>query len=225
MGTKTRKALEIEDALGDLGTALAGAAGREATQLSFEVLKRNLDAGARDLSPTWCATRSFPEAEFDREKKRQLDALSQQAKNANAVAAGCGAMLAFGPEHPYGRPVQGLPSTVEKISRDDLAQYHDERWKPGSSALIFVGDVKLDEAVGARAARSFGTWSAARPRRRFRFRRRRRPPPGSSTSSTGRTPRRRSSRSSFRRPPGRRPTTTRCASPTRCGAAAASARA
>ncbi len=43
MGTKTRQALQIEDALGDLGTSLGGSAVREyAVQLGFEVLSRNL---------------------------------------------------------------------------------------------------------------------------------------------------------------------------------------
>ena len=159
MGTKTRKALEIEDALGDLGTGLTGAAGREATQLSFEVLKRNLTPAMSIFSDV-VRNPVYPAEEIDREKKRHLDALSQQAKNAGAVAARVRAILAFGPDHPYGRPAQGLPSTVEKISREDLAQYHDKWWKPGNSALIFVGDVKLDEAVGL-ARKEFGTWSGA----------------------------------------------------------------
>ena len=42
MGTPTRKALEIENALGDLGTALSGSTGRESVTLNFEVLSRNL---------------------------------------------------------------------------------------------------------------------------------------------------------------------------------------
>jgi zinc protease len=159
LGTKTRKALDIEDAFGDLGTSLAGVAGREATQLSFEVLKRNL-APAMSIFSDVVRNPVYPAAEIEREKKRHLDTLSQQAKNANAVASRVRAILAFGPDHPYGRPVQGLPSSVEKISREDLAQFHDTWWKPGNSALVFVGDVKLDEAV-ALTRREFGSWSGA----------------------------------------------------------------
>ena len=159
LGTKTRKALDIEDAFGDLGTSLAGVAGRESTQLSFEVLKRNLTPAMTIFSDV-VRNPVYPAAEIDREKKRHLDALSQQAKNAGQVAARVRAILAFGPDHPYGRPVQGLPSSVEKISREDLAQFHDTWWKPGNSALVFVGDVKLEEAV-ALARREFGSWSGA----------------------------------------------------------------
>ena len=157
MGTKTRKALQIEDALGDLGTSLFGQAGRESAQVGVEVLKRNLAPAFAVLADV-VRNPTFPESEIDREKKRHLDALSQQSKNANAIAGRVRSMLAFGPEHPYGRPVQGLPSTIEKISREDLAAFHASRWKPGSSALVFAGDVTLDEAV-ALARKEFGSWS------------------------------------------------------------------
>ena len=42
MGTKTRKALDIENAFGDLGATLGGSVGREYSFVNFEVLKRNL---------------------------------------------------------------------------------------------------------------------------------------------------------------------------------------
>ncbi len=156
MGTPTRKALEIEDALGDLGVALTGAAGRESARVSFETLKRNLDP-AMAIASDVIRNASYPASEFDREKKRHLDVLAQQEKNANAVGARVRSVLAFGPDHPYGRPVQGLPSTIEKLTRDDLARFHADRWKPGSSALVISGDVSLAEAT-ALATRYFGSW-------------------------------------------------------------------
>ncbi len=157
MGTQTRRALEIEDALGDLGVTLAGSAGRESARVSFETLKRNLDPAMAIVSDV-VRNASYPASEFDREKKRHLDALAQQEKNANAVGARVRAMLAFGPEHPYGRPAQGLPSTVAGITRDDLAKFHAANWKPGSSALVVSGDVTLDEAT-ALAKKYFGSWA------------------------------------------------------------------
>ena len=157
LGTKTRQALQIEDALGDLGTSIAGAATRESSRLSFEVLKSNLDP-AMTIFADVVENPAFPESEFDREKKRHLDALSQQAKNANAIAGRVRSILAFGADHPYGRPVQGLPSSIEAITRADLAKFHETYWKPGSSALIFVGDVTLAQATDL-ARRSLGDWT------------------------------------------------------------------
>jgi zinc protease len=158
MGTPTRKALEIEDALGDLGVGLTGAAGRESARVSFETLKRNLDPAMAIVADV-IRNASYPASEFDREKKRHLDALAQQEKNANAVGARVRGLLAFGPEHPYGRPAQGLPSTIEKITREDLSKFHADYWKPGSSALVVSGDVSLTEAT-ALATKYFGSWPA-----------------------------------------------------------------
>ncbi len=157
MGTKTRGALEIEEALGDLGTTLGGGAQREAAQLGFEVLKRNLDAALAIVADV-IENPTFPASEIERETKRHLDALGQQEKNANALAGRVRSILAFGADHPYGRPAQGLPATVGKITRDDLAAFHAARFKPGSSALVFVGDVTLAEAKRVAEAH-FGSWA------------------------------------------------------------------
>lgn len=156
MGTKTRNALEIEDDLGDLGTSVGGFAAREYATLGFEVLKRNLTP-AMNIFADVIRNAQFPGEEVDRERKRHLDALSQQANSPNAVAARVRSMLAFGPDHPYGRPSQGLPSTVTKITRDDIANFHQSYWKPGSSALIMAGDITLNEARQI-AEQAFGGW-------------------------------------------------------------------
>ena len=67
-------------------------------------------------------------------------------------------MLAFGREHPYGRPGTGLRETVEPLRAEDLAAFHSARWKPGTSAVIFAGDVTLQEALDL-ARQSFGSWT------------------------------------------------------------------
>jgi len=157
LGTKTRGALDIEKALGDLGTELAGNAGREASTLSLEVLRRNLDPALAIVADV-VQHPTFPDSEFEREKKRRLDNLAQQERNGNAVAGRVRSILAFGPEHPYGRPAQGLPGSVEGITRADLIAFHGERWKPASSAIVFVGDLDLDGAL-ALARKHFGSWS------------------------------------------------------------------
>ncbi len=156
-GTKSRKALEIEDALGDLGVSFGGSADRESARVSFEVLKRNL-APAMGILADVVRDPTFPQTELEREKKQRLDALSQEAQDPNAIASRLGVMLAFGPDHPYGRPSRGLPSTVQQIARDDFVRFHDKYWKAGSSAVVFVGDINLAEATEL-ARQSFGSWA------------------------------------------------------------------
>ncbi len=161
LGTKTRNALAIETALGDLGTTLNTAANLESAEVGFEILRRHLDAGLGLLADI-VRNPTFPQEEVEREKKRRSDSLAQQSRNANAISQRVRMMLAFGREHPYGRPVQGLPGSVAAIHRDDLTAFWGSRWKPGSSALVFAGDISLAQAT-ALAERVFGGWVGGAP--------------------------------------------------------------
>jgi predicted Zn-dependent peptidase len=157
MGARTRKTLAIEEAMGELGSAIWAGISREYSNTGFEVLKRNLWPAMAILADV-VRDPGFPDSEVDLQKKRRLDALSQQSQSPDGIAERVGPMLAFGPNHPYGTPSAGLPGTVQKLTREDFVQFHERHWKPGSSALIFAGDVSLDEAM-ALAKESFGTWS------------------------------------------------------------------
>ncbi|MEO7674897.1 MAG: pitrilysin family protein, partial [Pyrinomonadaceae bacterium] len=156
-GTATRNAIQIDETLGNLGTALNGGSAKESSTFSVEVLKRNLAPAVGVLADV-VMNPSFPADEFDREKKAALDNLTQAASNPNAVANRVASMIAFGAEHPYGRPSGGLPGTVQAITRDDLTAFHKAYWKPGSSALVFVGDITLAEAT-ALAKQQFDAWA------------------------------------------------------------------
>ena len=161
LGTKTRKALEIEDAMGGLGTTLNVNAGREFSSLDVAVLKRNLPAALEILGDV-ALNPVFAADEVERERKRVLDGLAQDAKNPNALAGRIRPMLAFGRDHPYGRPAKGLPATVATIGRDDLASFHATYFRPKGSALIFAGDITLAEATEL-AKKTFGSWSGGAP--------------------------------------------------------------
>jgi zinc protease len=157
-GTRAKKALEIEDALGSLGTELDGRADQEDSTLTLEVLKRNLLPAVKIMADI-AENPSFPGEEVEREKKKQLDALAQAETDPRMISRRLVTLLAFGRDHAYGHPEQGFRSTVEKITPKELAHFHETYWKPGSSALIFLGDVSLKEAV-ALAKEAFGSWPA-----------------------------------------------------------------
>jgi len=156
MGTKTRKALEIEQAMFQLGSSLGSAAGRESAGISFEILKRNL-VPALDILADVALNPIFPQEEIDRERKRMLDGMSQEENDPRSLAGRLRSVLAFGADHPYGWPVNGFASSVKALTRDDLVRMHETRWKPASACLIFVGDITLDEAKSL-AEKAFGAW-------------------------------------------------------------------
>ena len=110
-GTKAKSALEIDNTLGDLGTTLTWGAGRESARLGLEVLKRNLSPALAVLADVACSRRSRPPSSIGR-RSWPSTASAQDANNPNAIANRVAYMLAFGLDHPYGRPPAGLPATI-----------------------------------------------------------------------------------------------------------------
>ena len=161
-GTASRKALEIDDALGNLGTSLDSNARRETATLSLEVLKRNL-APALTVVADVAIHPSFPSDELERERQLRMAELSQEENEPGSISMRVSSMLLYGRNHPYGRATSGYPSTVEKLSREDLTRFHETYWTPGQSALILVGDISLTEATEL-AKHSFGDWKGAAPK-------------------------------------------------------------
>jgi zinc protease len=157
LGTKTRNALAIESALGDLGVTLDGGVQREISTIGFEVLSRNLGPAFAILADV-VQRPIFPASEVEREKKRQIDGLQQGEKDPGSIAARLRGILAFGVEHPYGWPAQGFTRTIEPLTRQQLADFHAARFRPGSSAVIFVGQITLKDATSL-ARQHFGGWT------------------------------------------------------------------
>jgi zinc protease len=101
---------------------------------------------------------NFPAEEVEREKKKASDRLAQAENDPSSIARRVAPMLAFGREHPYGHPVNGFRSSIAKITPAELTRFHETYWKPGSSAIIFAGDISLPEAVSM-SKQFLGAWS------------------------------------------------------------------
>jgi zinc protease len=156
-GTKTRTALNIDNSLGDLGTSIGGMANREYAMVAVDVLKANLGPAMTVMADV-VRNPNFPTDEVEREKKKALDRLAQAENDPSSIARRVAPMLAFGRNHPYGHPVSGFRASLGKITPTELTRFHEAYWKPGSSAIIFAGDISLAEAVNA-TKQYLGAWS------------------------------------------------------------------
>ncbi len=155
-GTRSHGALEIDESLSRLGTVIRKSLYFESARLGLDVLTGNL-AQAMSLFAEVVCRPLFPEDELKRERDRHLDHLAQQASHPQALAQQVCPGLVFGAEHPYGRPILGYPSTVEGLTRYDLARVYEENWCSDQSALVFVGDITYDQGMKL-AEDYFGDW-------------------------------------------------------------------
>lgn len=59
--------------------------------------------------------------------------------------------------HPYSRPEDGYPETVQKIKRDDLVKFHRDYYGPRGMVVAIVGAVTAEEAI-RQVKRALGRW-------------------------------------------------------------------
>jgi len=145
-GTESKSALEIQAELDRLGTSLCTSAETEVSYLSLETLKKNLDASLRIMADLILHP-SFPQEELERQRKRRLDGILQEKHNPSVIARKVFRAMLYGRSHPYGRDLAGTETSVKALTREDLQTYYQGFWKPNNAAIIFAGDVTLDEAV------------------------------------------------------------------------------
>jgi zinc protease len=67
--------------------------------------------------------------------------------------------LLYGKGHPYAVPFTGTGSeaSVKKMTREDLAKFHETWFKPNNATLLVVGDTTLDQ-IKPKLEKLFATW-------------------------------------------------------------------
>ena len=154
-GTTTKSAREIADSIDSIGGALDTGAGSDVTSTTVLVMKDSFDVGMNLLADVIRRPAFAPE-EIERQRKQAIQNLGVSLEDPDFIARAVLNRLIYG-FHPYGFPDSGLPQTLEKITREDLREFHRRYFAPNNSILAIVGDVTADEAIAA-ATRVFGDW-------------------------------------------------------------------
>lgn len=158
-GAGGRTALEIAEAVADLGGALNTGSEWDASFVNLKVLSRNAEAGMNLLSDVLIRP-TLPADEIERLRKERLTTILQQRDNANAIAANRFASFVYGGT-PYGNPMIGTEQTVGRISRADLNDFYRTHYVPNNVSLIITGAVNSNDAVQM-ARRYFSSWPRGR---------------------------------------------------------------
>ena len=154
-GTATRTASEIADTIDSAGGLLAVGSAAEVTYVQGAVVKDRTDV-ALELLAEIVRAPSFPEQEVALQKQQALSALQVGYDDPDYLAAAAFARAVFG-SHPYGRPGQGTPESIERIAREDLVAFHQTWFAPNNALMAVVGDLTAEEAFAA-VERALGDW-------------------------------------------------------------------
>ena len=160
-GTKTRNALQINDQAAMLGANLSTRSNLDFSYVNLSALKAKLDPSL-ELFADVILNPSFPEADFKREQKLQLDSIEEEQKDPIQMALRVFPGLIFGPGHAYGNPLTGSGTTAstQAITREDLVKFHEVWFHPNNATLVVVGDTTLAE-VTPKLEKLFAGWKAA----------------------------------------------------------------
>jgi zinc protease len=158
-GTAKRNSRRIEEDLRSLGADLGTSAGQDTSAISFtglseygEPLLQLINELARDAS--------FPEPEFERERRQKLEEVKLERTSPGFLASERLRKVLFG-AHPYARVSPSEPQ-VAAYKRQDLESVYHEIYTPENALLMLVGDFEPQAMLGE-IEKIFGDWAGKGP--------------------------------------------------------------
>ena len=159
-GTKTRNALQISDQQALLGAQIAAFSNLDLSIVRLSALKSKLDPSL-ELFSDLILNPVFPEDDFKKQQKLQIAAIQREQTTPIQMGLRVFPGLLYGSGHAYGNPLtgSGTIASVEKMTREDLAKFHQSWFKPNHSTLVIAGDATLSEMT-PRLEKLFVSWKS-----------------------------------------------------------------
>ena len=154
-GTTGKSAGEIATLIDSAGGLIGATSANELSFVNGAVIKDRTDM-ALALASEMVQRPAFATEEIERQRSQLVSALKVNYDDPDYIADLVIARLIFG-AHPYGRPNEGTPESIARLTREDLVAFHRTWYVPNNALLTIVGDLTADEAFAA-AEKAFGSW-------------------------------------------------------------------
>jgi zinc protease len=157
-GTPTRDSLKIGEELESLSANFNAAANLDYSVVNLNTLKSTVDPSL-DIYADLILHPAFPQKEFVRLQKERLAGIQREKVTPQSMALRVVPALLYGKGHPYALPFTGTgtEASVSKMTREDLAKFHDTWFKPNNATLLVVGDTTLAE-IKPKLERLLASW-------------------------------------------------------------------
>lgn len=158
-GTQKRASRKIEEDLRRIGADLSSHAGSDASAISFSGLSEFAEP-LLGLVEELAREASFPEAEFERERRQKLEEVRLQRTQPSFLAGERLRKVLFG-AHPYAH-VAPTETQVAGYKLDDLGAVYRELYTPQNGLLLLVGDFEPQEMLKG-IETVFRSWIGKKP--------------------------------------------------------------
>jgi zinc protease len=159
-GTRRRSKLEIAEELETAGARIGLSSNTFTASVSGLSLSRDLPMIVSTLAEE-LREPAFPSDELDKMRQRIIANIQEEQDDTRARAYDRMTQLVFPEGSPfYQTPAENAISQIEKITIDDIREFHRKFYGPSSMILTVVGDVKADETY-ALFEEKLGKWQGA----------------------------------------------------------------
>lgn len=155
-GTALRSFQRIYDALESVGAGLGFNGATHTTSFSGRSLVEDLDL-LLELTNQALRTPTFPMEYVERLRTQLLTGLAIRAQDTGEMASLAFDQIVYA-GHPYSRAEDGHPETIQAITREDLAAFHQCCYGPHGMVISVVGGIEPDQAIEKIAA-VLGDWT------------------------------------------------------------------
>ncbi len=158
-GTAKRASRQIEEDLRRIGADLSSSAGQDTSAIGFAGLSE-FSEELLEMVNELAREASFPEAEFERERRQKLEEVKLERTSPGFLAGERLRKVLFG-SHPYGQ-VSASEQQVAAYTRGNLKSVYRDFYTPQNALLLLVGD--FDSAAMLKTAEKvFGGWTGNKP--------------------------------------------------------------
>lgn len=141
--TLKTSAEEIENKLDRLGSSVNVYSGDEDFSISMQATKPNLTATLKIIEESFFEPK-FDKEEFELEKKRQLDGITQGLTNASVLAENAYRRVLYGSDHIMSYPSNGTSETVSALTIDDVKNFYNSL-NSSMLTIAVTGDATKEE--------------------------------------------------------------------------------
>lgn len=156
-GTQERSSRAIEEDLRRIGADIGTSAGADTSAISFNGLAE-FSSDLLRLVAELAQQASFPEDEFERERRQTIEGLRIARATPSFLANERMRRVLFG-AHPYAA-IAPAETQVKEYQLAQLAEFYRSHYLPGNALLIAVGDFGSQQMMD-QIERIFGAWKAA----------------------------------------------------------------
>jgi zinc protease len=143
-GSSGLSAVEVENAIDQLGGELGLDVSPSTASLHGQVIRRNLRPFC-ELLATIVGKPTFAEDEFLRLRRESIAEIYDARDNDRALASLAFRRALFA-DHPYARSASGRPSSLEKLTRNDVVSAYHRHFVRADCVIGFAGAITETEA-------------------------------------------------------------------------------